>query len=358
MPAGGGGRQLIMSILARAGVMRYLFYTCNRPVVINHWVARQNKMLPPAAQDNLGQVRKLALVLLLTASSLTPEPPAASAQELEPGLYHSSPVGVNVAAAIYTYSIGNVLFDASLPVEGADAETHTLGLSYVRTLGLFGRSGKLDLQVPLGTGTFEGYVGGVFHTREPEGLADPRLRLAVNLIGAPALKRAEFASYRQGTILGASLQIIAPLGQYDPARLINLSTNRWSFRPELGLSRAQGRWFFEVAAGAWLFTDNDEYYGGTTLSQEPLLFVKGDAIRTFKRRSWIAVNYGIASGGESSIDGAPPKGLQTNNRLGLTLAIPFGRSVFCKFTYTNGLSTSLGADFDSYGAGLQYSWGG
>ena len=293
----------------------------------------------------------LALGTILTASS-------AFAQELEPGLYHSSPIGVNVAAAQYIYATGNVLFDASLPVEGADAETHTLALSYVRTLGFFGRNAKLDIQAPLGTGTFEGYVDGVFHTREPEGVADPRFRLAVNLIGAPALRRQEFAAYRQGTILGASLQIIVPLGQYDPERLINLSSNRWSFRPEMGLSRAQGRWFLEAVAGAWLFTDNDEYFGGTTLSQDPLLFVKGNVIRTFKRRSWISVNYGIASGGESSIDGAPPKGLQTNNRLAVTLAVPYGRSVFFKFTYTNGLSTSLGADFDSYGAGAQYSWGG
>lgn len=303
-----------------------------------------------------------ALATILAALWLAPPsalgPPAAIAQELEPGLYHAAPVGINAAAAIYTYSTGNVLFDASLPVEGSSAETHTLTLSYVRTLGLLGRNAKLDIQAPLGTGTFEGYLAGEWRSRKPEGLADPRFRLALNLIGAPALRRAEFATFRPGTILGASVQVIAPLGQYDPERLINLGTNRWSFRPEMGLSRAQGRWFFEVVAGAWLFTDNPDYYGGTTLSQDPLLFLKGDVIRTFKRKSWIAMNYGVARGGESSVGGAPPKGLQTNNRLGLTLAIPIGKPWLCKFTYTNGLTTTLGADFDSYGAGVQYSWGG
>ncbi len=41
----------------------------------------------------------------------------------------------------------------------------------------------------------------------------------------PAMERAEFAKWRQTTLLGASLRIVAPTGQYDPTKLINWGTN-------------------------------------------------------------------------------------------------------------------------------------
>jgi hypothetical protein len=283
---------------------------------------------------------------------------AGVAQELEPGLYQSAPIRLNALFANYTFSTGNILFDPSLPIEGASSDIHTVGLGYLRTFGLFGRFAKTDLAVPISAGDFEGYVSGAYRTRSPSGLADPRLRVAVILIGAPALERQQFAAYRQGIILGASLQVVAPLGQYDPSRLINIGSNRWSFRPEMGLSRTRGRWFLEAAAGAWLYTENAENYGGTTLRQDPLLFVKFDAVYTFKRNTWVAANYGLATGGETRIDDAPPKGLQTNNRVGVNFALPIGRSWICKFVYTSGVTTRLGADYDSYGVGLQYTWGG
>lgn len=264
---------------------------------------------------------------------------------------------MNAAVISYTYSTGNVLFDAALPIEGANAKTHTVGLGYLRTIGVFGHSAKFDAQVPIGSGNFEGYVAGVFRTRSPSGLADPRIRLSINLLGAPALERKEFASYRPGTILGVTGQLVAPLGQYDPARVINLGANRWSFRSEMGLSHARKRWFLEAVGGAWFFTENSNFYGGSSLTQRPLYFVKGDVVRTFKRGLWAAFNYGLATGGETSVNNAPSGSLQTNNRIGATLALPVNRATSLQIKFTSGLSTRLGADFDSYGAVLQYSWG-
>ena len=280
------------------------------------------------------------------------------AQELEAGLYQNAPLRMNAAIAGYTYSAGNVLFDPSLPVEGAHAKTHTIALGYLRTIGVFGRSAKVDAQLPIGWGTFEGYVAGVFRTRSPSGLADPRLRLTVNLLGAPALERKEFASYQQRTILGVTTQVIVPVGQYDAAKLINLGANRWAFRTEVGLSHTRKRWFLEAVGGAWFFTRNSNYYGGSSVTQQPLYFVKGDVLRTFKRGVWAAFNYGIATGGETSVDDAPAASPQTNNRLGVTLALPVASATSFQLKYTSGIATRLGADFDTYGAVIQYSWGG
>ncbi|MGH9367727.1 MAG: transporter [Thermoanaerobaculia bacterium] len=280
------------------------------------------------------------------------------AQELEPGLYQNVPIGLNVAAVGYTFSTGNILFDSSVPIEGATAVVHTVGLGYVRTLALFGKTAKLDAQLPISSAKFEGFVEGEFRTRSPSGLADPRVRLTVNLLGAPALAPREFAGYRQGTVLGVSFQMAVPLGQYDPARLINLGSNRWSFRPELGLSHAQGRWFLEAAAGGWFFTENTDYFGGRTLTQDPLYFAKTQVIYTFKRGLWLSLSYGWAKGGETRVEGVVSNTLQTNTRVGATLSLPAGRASSLKLVYTSGLTTRVGADFDSYGVTYQLTWAG
>ena len=281
------------------------------------------------------------------------------AQELEPGLYQNVPTGLHGATLGYGFSTGNILLDSSLPLVDADAQIHSVLLGYVRTLGVGGLAAKLDVQAPLSWGQFEGTVAGVQRTRSPSGLADPRLRFMVNFIGAPALAGPDFATYRQGTVVGAGIQVALPLGQYDPERLVNLGSNRWSFRPEIGVSRRQGRLFLELAGGAWVFTRNGDYYGATTLDQEPLYFAKGNVIYNFKRRGlWLSVNYGRATGGETTVGGVAKQDIQTNDRAGVTLALPLGRPASLKLIYTNGLTTRLGADFDSWSVAYQRTWGG
>jgi hypothetical protein len=281
------------------------------------------------------------------------------AQELEPGFYQNVPTGLHAATLGYGFSTGNILLDSSLPLVDADAQIHSVLLGYVRTLGVGGLAAKIDVQAPLSWGQFQGTVAGVQRTRSPSGLADPRLRFMVNFIGAPALAGPDFATYRQGTVVGAGIQVALPLGQYDPERLVNLGSNRWSFRPEVGVSRRQGRLFLELAGGAWVFTRNGDYYGATTLDQEPLYFAKGNVIYNFRRRGfWLSLNYGRATGGETTVGGVAKQDIQTNDRAGVTLALPVGRPGSLKLIYTNGLTTRLGADFDSWSVAYQRTWGG
>src|SRR5262245_40415989 len=292
-----------------------------------------------------------ALIVVAVARS-------AAAQELEPGLYQIAPVGINVAIAGVLFSTGNVLVDASVPIEDGHARITVLGLGYVRTLRLFDHLAKFDAQLPLAWSRFTGVVNGENRTRDPSGLADPRLRLSVNLFGSPALDLPEFARYRPRTIVGVGLQVALPLGQYDPDRLVNLGSNRWSFRPEVGVSQALGRLVIELASGAWLFTSNDEYFGGKTLEQRPLYFVKLNGIYAIRRGVWTSLAYGRANGGQTLVNGAITNSLQRNDRASAIFAFPAGRKGGIKITYVSGLATRLGADFDSIGVLYQYTWKG
>jgi hypothetical protein len=300
-------------------------------------------------------VPRAALRSFLAISLLLASGNASRAQELEPGSYQNAPTGVNVAAASIAISRGNVLTEASLPVEGARAEVEVLGLGYVRTLGVLGRAAKFDAQIPLTWANFSGIVAGEQRTRSPRGLADPRFRLSVNLIGSPALTIPEFAKYRQRAIVGVSLQVVPPLGQYDEDRYVNIGSNRWSFRPETGFSWGRGRLILEAAGGAWLFTHNGNYVGAMQ-EQSPLYFAKTNAIVTFRRGIWGALSYGRATGGRTRVDGVVTNSLQTNDRLGTTWLIPITRRAAMRIVYTSGLATRFGADFDSFSIGAQYTW--
>jgi len=281
----------------------------------------------------------------------------AAAQELEPRTYSNIPVGLNFFIAGYAYQAGGIATDPSSPIQDAELKIHTPALAYARSLGVFGKSAKLDLLLSYGSLSGTANVAGQPARRDVSGLWDPRIRFSVNLLGAPALTLQEFATYRQDWILGVSLQVGIPLGQYDDTRLINLGTNRWSFKPEVGVSKEVGRWMFELAAAATLYTDNDDFFGGKTREQDPLYSVQGHAIYNFPSRIWVAVDGTYYWGGAATADGEPALGSLRNSRVGATLALPIDRANSVKLFAQRGISARVGANYSTLGAFWQLRWG-
>ena len=288
--------------------------------------------------------------------SLLPSP--GLAQDLEPRTYANAPVGLNFLLLGYGYSSGNVLFDQALPVEDGVARLNLFVGRYVRTLDLYGRLGKLSLLVPFTHGMFEGLLNGEAASTSRSNFADPRLELSVGLFGAPALRGREFADYRPGTIVGVGLQIILPLGEYDGSKLINLGSNRWSFRPQIGVSRAVAKFDFELYASAWIFTDNPDSFGGATLEQQTIYALQGHVSYTFRPGLWLALDGGYASGGRTTVGGVPRSDFQKNSRVGGTLSIPLAARHGVKLVFSSGIATRIGADFDSFLVAYQFRWGG
>ena len=230
---------------------------------------------------------------------------AAQAQDLEPRAFSPAPVGMNFALVGYGYADGNVFFDKALPVEDATGVLHSATAGYLRTLNFFGATAKLGVVVPFAWGDYTGLWLGQPAKASRRGFADPYVSFAVNFVGAPARSLRELASYREGTVVGASFLTSVPIGQYDPSKIINLGSNRWSLRCELGLSKAFNKWTVEVAGGVWVYTDNDDFVGGTTLSQDPFLVAKVNVIRSIRPGLWWAVGTGYGQGGRTYFNGEP-----------------------------------------------------
>ncbi|MEF8749024.1 MAG: transporter [Candidatus Accumulibacter propinquus] len=282
----------------------------------------------------------------------------AQAQEIEPRAYSNAPLGMNFVIAGYAYTQGAVPFDASLPVKNAQLKTSNAVLAYARVFDVWGQSGKFDAIVPYTglSGTAE--VAGQPFERNVTGFADPRFRLSVNLYGAPALTLREFRDYEQDMIIGASLQVSMPASQYDSSRVVNIGTNRWSFRPEVGISKAVGPWTLEFQAAATLFTDNRDFYGGHTRSQDPIYSLQGHVIYGFRSGVWASLDATTFAGGRTTLNGVRGDDRQQNWRVGGTLAFPVDVRHSIKIYASSGVSARTDNNYDLIGIAWQYRWGG
>jgi len=296
--------------------------------------------------------RRITLLLALAAGAAK-----AFAQDMEPRAYSKTPIGMNFAVAGYAYSEGGVATDPSVPLEDAELTVHTSFLAYVRSFGLFGKSCKADVIVPYAVVSGDALFAGQPRSREVEGFADPRFRVSMSFLGAPALTLKELREYEGNFVMGASVQVAAPLGQYDKGRLVNIGGNRWWIKPELGASRSFGRFDAELAVGTTFFTDNDDFLGQTR-AQDPIYSLQAHLVYTFRPGLWLAVDGVYYTGGRTTVDGVRGDDLQENTRLGLTLAVPVNKNHSIKLYAGTGVVTRTGSDFDTIGIALQTRWGG
>jgi hypothetical protein len=276
---------------------------------------------------------------------------------LEPRAYSVSPVGTNIVVAGYGRSAGDLAFDPSLPVTDASATINGAFAGYFRSTDFFGRSSSVSAVLPYAWGNLQGRVDGQFQQVRRSGLSDPSIRFAVNLRGAPAMDLKKFSAYRQKTIIGASVVVAAPLGQYDPAKLINLSGNRWAFKPEIGVSREVSRQLnVDFYLGAWLYTANSNFQGRTR-KQAPIANSQFHLSYNVKPRAWVAFDAVFYTGGRTTINGVERADLQRNSRVGGTLSLKLNTRQSLKFAYSRGAFTNIGADFHTVSAAYQYLWG-
>ena len=292
----------------------------------------------------------LALALALAAG------PGASAQQLEPRAYAPSPTGANFVGIVYVYSTGDLLFDPTLPFSDVHATISGTGAFYARTFGFLGRSASAAATLPYSWGTVDGNVAETYRRADRSGLADVTLRFASNLLGSPARAPREFAAAKPSPTLGASLLVKAPAGEYDPSRLINIGTNRWSFKPELGFSYPVRRWWLEAYGGAWFTTTNHDFYGGQVKSQEPIGVGQAHVVYTVKPRLWIALDGTYYFGGATTVNGVHNADRQENSRVGATLALPVLGRHSLKLEYAKGATARVGSRLDTYAVAWQYFW--
>jgi hypothetical protein len=279
-------------------------------------------------------------------------------QDLDPRAYVRLPVNTFTVVAGYAYSQGGVVTDPTLPIEDLEASVHSASLGYVHAFSLFGLTSQAMYSIPYSRADVSGAVTGQAQSVSRSGLADSRLRLTVLVVGAPAAGLEELRKAPRKTILGISMNIGVPTGEFFSDKLINIGTHRWSFKPEVALSQpVSKRWLVDIYMGMWLFTDNHSFYpGSSTRSQQPMGAFQAHLSYNVTPRLWVAYNTTYYTGGKSSIDGSYNNDRQSNTRVGVTAVMPVGKSNSIKLAASTGAVVRFGQDFTTFSIGWQHSW--
>jgi hypothetical protein len=307
--------------------------------------------------DFVRVLRRLRSAMLAISILLLVAAPA-SAQDLDPRAYAHVPVNGTFLVWGFAVSHGGVVSDPTLPVTDLNATVETPSIGVGRSFDLFGKTAQVFGALPYSWAQASGKVFGEGRDITRAGLSDARFRLSVLLRGAPAASVGQLAKAPRRTILGTSLTVVAPTGQFFPDRLINLGTNRWAFKPEFAVSHPMGqKWLLDVYSALWLFTANDSYYPGTlTRTQEPMGAFQAHLSYNFTRLLWAAFDATYYVGGRSTVDGIENNDRQSNSRVGATVAFPVGRRHSIKLAVSKGAIVRSGADFSTFSFGWQTAW--
>jgi hypothetical protein len=303
--------------------------------------------------------RILTLILLLVSSGLAEQ---VSAQDLEPRRWSHLPIGQTIVGVGYGYTEANVFFSPVLKLTDGTSRINGLGFSAIHTFDLAGKSARISLLLPYASGRWEGDIDGESQVIHRNGAGDPRLRLSMNLYGAPPLKGPAFAQYRAehttNTVVGASVAVTAPLGKYCDDCLINIGNNRWSVRPQVGVVHTRGPWSFELTGSAFVFTDNDSFIDNAVLEQKPMYALQTHVVYDFKPGLWVSLSTGYGVGGRISIDQQKTNFEVDNWVWAASFGFPLGKTQSVRLTWLSGRTQNLaGRDSDNLLLGWSVRWG-
>lgn len=294
------------------------------------------------------------IVLLFIPGSFT----ATVAQDLAPRAYLWVPKNTTTVVAGFAFSEGDIVTDATLPVDNVNASVQAVTLGVAHTFSLKGLTSQFTIVAPYMWANVSGDLNEVATEINRSGFADMRARLSVLFLNAPASSVKEITSSPRKTILGASFNVSIPTGQFFEDKLINLGTNRWAFFPEIALSQPiSKKWLLDFYSGVWFFTDNKQFFPGDAVrSQEPLGAFQAHLSYNITPVFWVAVNSTYYVGGNSTVNGVVKNDRSSNSRIGLTAVIPTGKLSSIKLSANTGAVVRIGQDFDSFFIGWQKSW--
>jgi hypothetical protein len=279
------------------------------------------------------------------------------AQDLVPRAYLITPVASNAITISSSFFNGAVSTDPTLPIKDFKGSFDVSVLSYSRSFNFFGRSANFVGSLPYAVGNFKALVFNAENRVYRSGLTDARVRVAVNLRGGPAMGLDDFVKWREKLVIGTSFTMVTPIGQYDPARLVNPGFNRWAFKPELGGSRRWGHWALDLYGGVWFFTANNAFFPGMNVrTQAPTGSGETHLSYTWKPRCWVSLDGNFWAGGRTTVNEKEDSDYQRNSRVGATVSIPVNRRQSFKFSYSQGAYISIGGDYKSVSAAWLYSW--
>jgi hypothetical protein len=277
-------------------------------------------------------------------------------QDIEPRRWSPLPLKADVMAVGYAHTSGDILFDPLLEAEDVTVKVNSIVVSYIRPFKMGNKAARFDVVLPYVNATWDGLLNGVPSSVRRDGFADPRIRLSVNLTGAPAGTGKELqeyiAAHPVNTTIGVSLAVTLPLGQYFEEKLINLGQNQFVFRPQVGFVHNWRKWSYELTGSVSFFSKNPNFSNGQNKILDPIFAVQTHLIKSFKPRYWASMSLAYGLGGQSVVNRQPNNDVRGDVQYGLSFGFPLIKKQGMKVFYIHSETVKdVGSNLNVLGLG-------
>jgi hypothetical protein len=277
-------------------------------------------------------------------------------QDIEPRRWNPLPLKSDVLAVGYANTSGSIIFDPLLQAEDVTVSVNSIVVSYIRPFKMGNKLARLDVILPYSNATWRGLLSGVPTSVHRDGFSDSRVRLSINLTGAPAGSGKELQEYLAthpvNTTLGVSLAVTLPLGQYFEEKLINLGQNQFVFTPQVGFVHNWKSWSYELTGSVSFFTKNPNFSNGQDKVLDPVFALQTHLIKTFKPRYWASLSLSYGLGGQSVVNRQPNNDERGDIQYGLAFGFPLIKKQGMKIFYIHSETLKdVGSNLDILGLG-------
>jgi hypothetical protein len=271
--------------------------------------------------------------------------------------YLLGPEGVQAILLIGSYTSANQTTANGPVVVGSDISSNVTAVEYVFPFSIAGKFATIFGVLPVGTISGSVDSGGSTIANGSGGLGDLVVGGTLGLIGMPALPPEKYVALKPGYSLAALAVVMAPTGEYDPAKIFNLGTNRWTFRVGFPMYYALGKSYvdprlttFELKPTLTFYTANDDPYGAERQTQDPFLELEGHVTRNLNGKFWIAADAIYQYGSGTSTDGSDDDNTRMNFNIGATAAASLNPSMQLRVSYAHSIAHN---DYGMQGEGVR-----
>jgi len=274
-------------------------------------------------------------------------------QDLEPRRWTALPLSTQIIGIGYSHTQGTIFFDPLLNIKDASVTVNSFVLQYLHPFKIGKKSARFDVLIPFSIAHWEGYLNDAYTTVNRNGFADPRLRISVNFLGPEAMKPKELLEYLSEhevfTVVGASLSVTLPLGQYFDDKILNLGQNHFVFRPQIGFVHHWRTWSYELTGSVFLYSRNHNFSDGKNKNQNATFAMQTHLTKRFKSKMWGSISAGYGLVGQSIVNKQPKNDDRSDFLAAGSIGFVLAKRQSIKLSYIRTETLKdIGADLNSY----------
>lgn len=287
---------------------------------------------------------RIQLVSIIALIMITLSIPFTAIAENDPRDSINAPDGTSIFLFYYRNYYGSDLYaNGTKTSNNLDFNLDMAIFRYAHFVSLGDWTWSYDVLQPIGDLDFTTY--------NTNGLGDTNFATHIN---TPYLIQTDKMKY----MMSAGFYLSAPTGDYDNSKVVNLGTNRWSYKFEYTpLILQAGKLVLEFTGDVTFYTDNNDYGAASAeLETDPLFGLTTHLSYNLTDSFWIGASHYYYSGAENDVSGVNQNDQAKTQALRLTASFNVAPNVIMMLQYQTEIKKDNGVKQDYVGTRIAYIW--